>query len=90
MLRFDKNKINFREEEFGGLVINKETGKLFKMNKTGYSVFVALYGGGGVIGVIEEMQRKFPKQKEEVERDIVEFIDCLVGMGLASQRGRKT
>ena len=34
-MKLNKDIINHREEDFGGLIINLKTGKIFKVNKIG-------------------------------------------------------
>lgn len=86
MLKFNKNKINYREEEFGGLVINIKTGKIFKLNKTGYKVFLALYNGIGKEKLIKNLEKKFKTAKNRVRVDVKQFIAEIIKVGLASRK----
>lgn len=78
MLRFDQNKINYRKEKFGGLIINIETGKIYKLNKTGYRIFLSLYNGIELEKLIKSLQKEFRVNKNQIRKDVKNFIDELV------------
>lgn len=85
MLRFHQNKINHREEEFGGLIINIETGKTYKLNKTGYRIFLSLYDGVESEKLIKDLQKEFRVDENQIRNDIKDFIDELIKEGFASR-----
>lgn len=86
MLKFNKNKINYREEKFGGLIINIKTGKIFKLNKTGYEVFLALYKDTGTEKLIKNLSKKFEANKKEIRCDVEYFIKNLIKEGFISKK----
>lgn len=81
MLKFNKNKINHRKEKFGGLIINIETGKIFKLNKTGYKIFLALYNSVKIEKLIQNLQKEYKISKNKIEIDIKYFINELINGG---------
>jgi len=80
MIKFDK-KNNYRKEKFGGLIINIKTGKIFKLNKMGYEVFLALRKGIGIEKLITNLSKKFGANKKEIVHDIKYFINNLTKEG---------
>ena len=85
MLRFNQNKINYRKEEFGGLIINIETGKTYKLNKTGYRIFLSLYDGVELKKLIKDLKKEFRVDKNRIRNDIKDFVDELIEEGFASR-----
>jgi len=89
MLKFNKNKINYREEKFGGLIINIKTGKIFKLNKTGYKVFLVLLRGIEIKKLIKNLSKKFEAEKKEIRRDVKYFINDLIKEGFVSKNSQQ-
>ena len=85
MVKINKDRINYREEEFGGLVVDTKTGKIFKLNKTGYKLFCALYNGSTVEDLINTLQNELKIDKDVLKTDIDHFIIELVNRGLISK-----
>jgi hypothetical protein len=80
-IKLNKNKINHRKENFGGLIINLETGKIFKLNKIGYKIFLDLYKNADLKKVITGLQKKYRADFEGVYTDAKEFIKKLAKEG---------
>ena len=81
-MELNKDIINYRKETFGGLIINLKTGKIFKLNKTGYKVFLVLYKGiKSKEELIRKLQNDFKGNRNQIKTDVKTFIKKLVENG---------
>lgn len=85
MINLNKNKINYRKEEFGGLIINIETGKTYKLNKTAYKIFLGLYNGVKLEKLIKDIVKEFGTSKKKIQHDVKQFINALIKGGFISK-----
>jgi len=86
MIELQKSKINHRKETFGGLVVNIETGKLYKLNKIGYEIFLALNNGVSVEKLAEEFEKKFEINQKKINVELNRFFQKLIKNGLALKK----
>lgn len=89
MLKFSKEKIKHRQEEFGGLVCNTETGTIYKLNKIAYRIFLDLFNRNDVEILIDNLENEFEEERWRIRSDVEDFINELVNRNLASQRNGK-
>jgi len=86
MIELQKDKINHRKETFGGLVINIETGKLYKLNKTGYEIFLALNNDVSVEKLVKKLEKKFEINQKKINIELNRFFQKLIKNGLALKK----
>lgn len=80
-IKLNKNEINHRKESFGGLIINLETGKIFKLNKTGYKIFLDLYKNIDLKKMTTNLQKKYGVNLKSIYTDTEKFVKGLTKEG---------
>jgi len=84
-MKLNKDIINHREEDFGGLIINLKTGKIFKVNKIGYKIFLMLYKDISLKELLKDIEKDFKESKNKIKTDIEAFINELIAKGFTSK-----
>ena len=80
------NGYKVRNEFFGGLLYNFESGRIQNINHVAYSIFYAL---GMNIDPVRYLITKFPNESEtKIENDVRSFIKLMIEKGILSEDGR--
>jgi len=58
-----------------GILLNRETGAVYRLNSTGYEVWASLAAGRSVAEIIAEMMRRFGLDRERALRDVMAVLE---------------
>ena len=64
-----------------GTLLVVERGRIFELNLLGAEIWKRCDGSRGVSAIVEELLPRFEVGREELERDVQEFLDDLVVRG---------
>ena len=67
-------------------MINIETGKLYKLNKTGYEIFLTLYNGIPFKKIVKKFEKKFKISEKKINIELNRFFKKLIKNGLALKK----
>ncbi len=67
----------FRKEDFGGLLFDINTARIYKMGETTFRVLELCDGKTTVSEMAAVLAREFEENGERVQKDVVEFIQGL-------------
>ncbi|MFJ5680999.1 PqqD family peptide modification chaperone [Streptomyces sp. NPDC093097] len=57
------------------VLLNKKTGKYFRLNPLGVKVFEMLSSGRSIPSIVSELQEKFPQASDRIPDDIQKLVD---------------
>lgn len=69
-----KDKILFRREDFGGLAIDVEDGRVHELNKVGVRIFELCDGQNTVKDIIEKLATECNKDPDVIGNSISRFM----------------
>ena len=75
-MRFTEHT-KLRKENFGTVVFDTMTEKIFITDEIGAEILQLIEQGGDLPQVISELMKSFDGDKETVEKDVIEFTDQL-------------
>jgi hypothetical protein len=77
-----KRTVRLREEEFGGLVYDRETSDIFEVNHIGYEILKLCTGELTVDEIALRIALKYGEDVEKVKSDVKSFLDSARERGL--------
>lgn len=83
-----KDNLIFREESFGGLVFNPETGEIFELQKTGALIYSLCDGKHTVDDICNVILERFEVKREDAHKDLMEFLRQLKDLRLIDYKQR--
>jgi DNA-binding PadR family transcriptional regulator len=74
--------VKFREEQFGGVLFETQTEKVYTLNPTGAAVIREIRSGGNASEIAARLKDKFRDPAGSLEQDILTLIGELQQKGL--------
>ncbi len=74
--------VKFREEQFGGVLFETQTEKVYTLNPTGAAIIREIRSGADVSQIAARLKDKFRDPSGTIEQDILALISELQQKGL--------
>jgi len=74
--------VKFREEQFGGVLFETQTEKVYTLNPTAAAVIREIKSGADVSEIAARLAGQFQDQSGNIERDVLALIGELKQKGL--------
>jgi hypothetical protein len=79
--------VKFREEQFGGVLFETQTEKVYTLNPTGAAIIREIRSGGDASQIAARLKDKFRDPAGSIEQDILTLIGELQQKGLIADAG---
>ena len=73
--------VRIRQEEFGGVVLIKDSG-VFQVDEIGFDILSKIRDGSTVDEIVRSMKEKYEGEHEQIESDVHKFMQNLVKEGI--------
>ncbi|MBU7045407.1 MAG: PqqD family protein [Theionarchaea archaeon] len=73
--------VRIRQEEFGGVVLIKDSG-VFQVDEVGFDILSKIRDGSTVDEIVRSMKEKYEGEHEQIESDVHKFMQNLVKVGI--------
>ncbi len=70
----------------GGIVLDVESGKMFRLNPVGSQILCLLHKGTSIADVVEEISQEYQVEVETVREDLLHFFTTLEALGLLDRK----
>jgi hypothetical protein len=70
----------------GGIVLDVESGKMFRLNPIGCQILCQLRKGASIPQVVEEIHQEYQVEVEIVREDLLHFFTTLEALGLLDRK----
>jgi hypothetical protein len=74
--------VKFREEQFGGVLFETQTEKVYTLNPTGAAIIREIRSGADASQIAANLKDKFRGPSEVIKKDIISLIADLQQKGL--------
>jgi len=74
--------VKFREEQFGGVLFETQTEKVYTLNPAAAAVVREIRSGGDTAQIVERLKALFQDRAGTIERDVLALIADLRQKGL--------
>ena len=78
--------VKFREEQFGGVLFETQTEKVYTLNPTAAAVVREIRSGSDAATIVEHVKTLFADQAGTIERDVLALIADLRQKGLIGEQ----
>jgi hypothetical protein len=78
--------VKFREEQFGGVLFETQTEKVYTLNPTAAAVVREIRSGSDAATIVERVKALFADQAGTIERDVLALIADLRQKGLIGEQ----
>jgi hypothetical protein len=76
--------VKFREEQFGGVLFETQSEKVYTLNEAAASIVRALRDGRDAAGIAASLKARFADPAGAIERDVANLLSDLGQKGLLS------
>jgi hypothetical protein len=74
--------VKFREEQFGGVLFETRSEKVYTLNPTAAAIVREISAGGDVAGIGERLRGRFAAPDGILEQDVLALVEDLQRKGL--------
>jgi coenzyme PQQ biosynthesis protein PqqD len=80
-----RGDVRFRVIDDEAVLVRQDAGEMIVLNETGARILELIDGERSVESIIDEMSQEFESSREELQRDVTEFVQQLIDLGVAEE-----